>query len=423
MQINKKLQHRLLARNIRYSYIDGMTFCFMMGTTIPYLGLYILRFNGPTELVSLIASIQPIVLSVVSLLAATYVNSFQKKKLVLMPPSLMVRLFIFFIALIPLFPNHWHAWMLFIMWGMTYIPWSFCTLSWSPMMSNIIPAEMQGKFFGTRNALTGVTTLIGTVFTGIILGKMPFLPAFSFILILSFAGTMVSLYYLNKHIEPLVPEPGETKKNYRTSNCPMFQCDFKTTIDTFRDPVYGPMFSLTSFAIFVFHIGYSMAIPLYTLRQVQELGLSNATIGLIVTLTGVAALFGSYFGGYISNRWGYRYVLLLSTLMSTIPPLVWAVTPKLPWLYLAILLWGFTGNAYMICFQYMVLAVSPFKDRSRFVAMNTVTGNLAGALGPIIGMLFTKVPFIGIRGSLVIAALFMLGGSIFSFQVAKKGTF
>lgn len=423
MQINKRLQYRLLNRNIRYSYIDGMAYSFMMGTTIPYLGLYVLRFNGPAELVGLIASIQPIVLSVVSLLVASYVNSFQKKKVVLMPPSLLVRLFIFLISLIPLFPRQWHAWMLFVMWGMTYVPWAFCTISWSPMMSNIIPQEMQGKFFGTRNALTGATTLLGTIFAGILLGKMPFLPAFSVIFNISFIGTMVSLYYLNKHIEPLVPEPGESKKQIRTCNCPLFQFDFKTTLSTLKDPVYGPMFTLTSCAIFVFHIGYSMAIPLYTLRQVQELLLDNSTIGLIATLTGLAALFGSYWGGHTSNRWGYRYVLLFSTLIAIIPPLIWAATPILPWLYLAASLWGFTGNAYMICFQFMVLAVSPFKDRSRFVAMNTVIGNLAGALGPVIGMFFTKTPFVGIRGSLVIAASLMLVGAIFSFQVAKRGNF
>lgn len=423
MQISKKLQYRLLARNIRYSYIDGMTFSFMMGTTIPYLGLYVLRFNGPPELVSLIASIQPVVLCVMSLLAASYVNSFQKKKPVLMPPSLLLRLFIFLIAMIPLFPKPWHAWMLFIMWGMTYIPWSICSISWSPMMSNIIPQEIQGKFFGTRNALTGATTLLGTVFAGIVLSKMPFLSGFSFIFILSFTGTMVSLYYLNKHIEPIVPEPGENRKQFRTQNSPLFQFDFEKNIGTFKDPIYGPMFSLTACAIFIFHIGYSMAIPLYTLRQVQDLGLGNETIGLITTLTSVTALFGSYWGGHTSNRRGYRHVLLVSTLTATIPPLIWAATPILPWLFLAAALWGFTGNAYQICFQYMVLAFSPFKDRSRFVAMNTATGNLAGALGPIIGMFLTKAPFLGVRGSLIIAAVFMLTGAFFSFKVAKKATF
>lgn len=422
MIINKKIQYRLLSRNIRYAYIEGMAFCFMLGATIPYLGLYILRFNGPEELVSLIASAQPVVLCVFSLLAATFVNSFQKKKPVLIPASFLVRIFVLLIALIPLFPKQWHAWMLFIMWGLMYIPWAFSNLSWSPMMSNIIPDQMQAGIFGTRNTLTGVTTLLGTVITGLILGKMPFLPGFSLIISVSFVGTMVSLYYLNKLIEPLVPEAGETKKEYRISNVPLFQFDFKTTISTFWDPNFGKIFSLTCLAIFIFHIGYSMAIPLFTLRQVQQLRLDNATIGLIATLMGLAALFGSYSGGRASNRWGYRYVLLFSTLFSVVPPLIWALTTKLPWLYLASFLWGLTGNAYMICFLYMVLAVSPFKDRSRFVAMNTVTGNLAGALGPIIGMLLLKLPSLEIRGSLLIASCFMLIGAIFSFMVAKKSS-
>lgn len=290
------------------------------------------------------------------------------------------------------------------------------------MMSNIIPEEIQSRYFGTRNSLTGAATLLGTIFTGIVLSKIQFEPGFSFIFLISFVGTMISFYYLSKHVEPIVPEPGETKKQYRTNDCPIIQFDFKTTLNTFKDPIYGSIFSLTCLAIFIFHIGYSMAIPLFTLRQVQQLELNNTLIGLIVTLTGLTALSGSYIGGWASNRWGYRYVLLFSTLLSIIPPLIWAITSKMAWLFIASSIWGLTGNAYMICFQYMVLAVSPFKDRSRFVAMNTVTGNLAGALGPIIGMILTKIPFWGIRGSLVIAALFMLGGAIFSIKVARKST-
>lgn len=422
MIINKKIQYRLLARNTRYSYIEGMAFCFMLGTTIPYLGLYILRFNGPTELVGLISSVQPVVSTIISLLAASYVNSFQVKKKVLMLPSLLVRLSIFFIVLVPFFSSQWQAWILFIMWGIAYIPWSICGLSWSPMMSNIIPEEIQSRYFGTRNSLTGATTLLGTIFAGIVLSKMQFNPAFSIIFLISFIGTMVSFYYLSKHIEPIIPESGETKKQYRTNNCPLIQFDFKTTLNTFKDPTYGSVFSMTCLAIFIFHIGYSMAIPLFTLRQVQQLELNNTLIGLIATLTGLAALFGSYIGGWASNRWGYRYVLLFSTLLSIIPPLIWATTSRMAWLLVASSLWGLTGNAYMICFQYMVLAVSPFKDRSRFVAMNTVTGNLAGALGPIIGMVLAKLSFLGIQGSLVIAALFMFGGAIFSIKVSKEST-
>jgi MFS family permease len=416
--INQKLQYRLIARNTRYSFIDGATFSFMLGSTVPYLGLYILRFHGPAELVSLIAAIQPIVLAVISLLAASYVNRFVRKKTVLMPYSLILRLFILVMALIPFLPKTWHAWTFFVLWGVMFIPWAFCGLSWSPMICNIIPEEMRGRFFGTRNALTGFTTLLGTCLTGLILMKIPFLPAFSIIFTLGFAGTMVSLYFLNKHIEPVAAEyasPVESKGSG--------WMNFKANFRTFTHPQYGYHFSLCCLAVFVFHIGYSMAVPLYTIRQVTQLQFNDFTISLIMTASGLAALFGSYAGGRSTDRFGYRNVLLYSTLISVIPPLLWSGLTQLPWLIVASMLAGFTGNAYLICFYYMVLAVSPQEERSRFVAMNTFVGNLAGAIGPLIGMLLIKTPGVGIQGALITASLIMLLGAVFSFNMAKRCSF
>lgn len=417
--INPKLQYRLLARNIRYSYIDGASFSFMLGSTVPYLGLYILRFHGPPELVSLILAVQPVVLALVSLFAAGYVNRFERKKTVLMPFSFLIRLFVLLMAFIPLLPGAWHAWALFISWGVMFIPWSFCALSWSPMICNIIPEEMRGRFLGTRNALTGITTLLGTFGTGLILAKLPFRQAFSLILAVGFAGTMVSFYFLNKHREPLTKNTGECAIKEQLSGW----LDLRANFQTFKHPQFGAPFSLCCLAVFVFHIGYSMAIPLYTLRQIQQLKFSNFLIAAIATLSGLTALVGSYIGGRSSDRWGYRFVLLFSTVFSVIPPLIWAALDRLPWLMTASMLAGFTGNAYLICFFYMVLAVSPSNERSRFVAMNTVVGNLAGTIGPLLGMFLIKIPEVGIRGGLAIAALIMLCGAIFSYNVARKGSF
>jgi MFS family permease len=420
MEINKKLQYRLLERNIRYSYIDGMLFAVMMGATLPYLGLYTLRFNGPDELVNLITAVQPIVLSVFTLLGTAYANSFQKKKRLLIPPSILQRLFILFIALVPFLPAKWHAWSFFSLWALMYVPWAYSGLTWSPMMCNIIPAERRGRFFGVRNALTGFTTLLGTFFTGIALTHLPFPRAFFGIFLVSFVCTAISYYFLTKHIEPLVPEPGETKDQIRSSNARMFQLDLAGNLQPFQDPVYGRIFSLGCLAVFIFHVGYSMAVPLYVLRQIKQLGFDNGSVSFIATVTGITALIGSYMGGRASDKWGYRYVLLFSTLLSLIPPMIWATSGRMLWLTCAAMLWGFTGNAYMICFLYMVLAVSPTKDRSRYVGMNTVIGNSAGALGPLLGIVLVKLPSVDIQGALWVATLIMLAGVFASYYLVKK---
>lgn len=414
---------RLLVRNIRYSYIDGMSFSIMLGATTPYLGVYILRFNGPPELVSLISSVQPFVLAIISLLAASYTNSFQKKKAFLMPPNIIMRTFFLVIAFIPFLPPAWHAWAFFSLWGIMYIPWSFCSLGWAPMMANIIPEDQRGRFFGTRNTITGITTLLGTLAAGMVIAKMPFNIAFTLIFIVSFIAVMISMVFLAKHIEPVVPEKGENKNNIRTNNSRIFELNLRSNLLPFKDPIYGVIFSISCLAIFIFHTGYSMAIPLFTLRQINQLHFNNTLIGIIATATGIAALGGSYVSGLISDRWGYRYVFLFSTLLLIIPPLIWAATSNFILLLVASMFWGFMANAYLICFQYMVLAVSPYKDRSHFVAMNTFTGNLAAGLGPVLGLFLTRISSVNIQGTLQIASVIMGLGSIIAYQVTRRGAF
>lgn len=421
MHIDKKLQYRLLQRNTRYSIIDGMFFCIYAGATIPYyIGLYILRLKGPAELVNLVLSFQPLVLATISFFGSSYANSFQKKKPLLMLPSLIMRLFIFFFVLIPFIPPAWRAWSFFGLWVLMYIPWGFISLSWSPLISNSIPEEQIGKFFGTRNALTGLATFVGTLFTGVILSKFQFELSFMVIFGVSFIFTMISLYFLNKQIEPVVPEEGESKLNIRTNNDPIFKLDLQANLSVFKDPQYGFIFGLSCLAIFIFHIGHSMAIPLFSLRQIQELNFSNATVGIIANVSGATALIGAYVSGRVTQRWGFQYLLLYSTLVLIVPPIIWAATTKLPLLIFASMLWEFARNAYMICFFYMVLAISPFKDRSRFVGMNTVVGNMAGCIGPILGIFFTRFQPVGIRGTLIVSSIIMLAGSGFSYLAVKK---
>lgn len=433
MFVNKKVQYRLLERNIRYSTMDGMFFCVMMGAAIPYLGAYIRWFNGPPELVNLITAFQPIITCVFTLLGTEYANSFQKKKTLLMPPSVAVRLFVLLIAFIPFLPPHlvvtlpWKAMTIelralafFIMWGLMYIPWAYCGLTWSPMMCNIVPEERRNRFFGTRNALTGATSLLGTFLAGIALDRFSFLPAFTGIFGISFLCTAISFYYLAKQVEPIDWEPGENKKQVRTGNARLFQLDLHGCLQPFRDPEYGQIFTFCCLALFVFHIGFSMAIPLFTLRQIDQLHFAKTAVSMIATLSGLTALAGSYAAGYVSSRWGFRYVLLFSTILALVPPVVWAFTTDSFWLTAASMLWGFTGNAYMVCFLFMVLQVSPFVNRSRFVGMNTVIGNLAGALGPLSGMFLVKIPALNIQGSLICSALIMLAGVVLSYILVRR---
>ncbi|HEX3043382.1 MAG TPA: MFS transporter, partial [Bacillota bacterium] len=401
--------------------LDGISFSFMLGATFPYIGLYLLRFQGSPEMVNLVSALQPIITSIITLLAASYVNNIIHKKPVAIKYGLAMRLSVLLIALVPLLPEALRAWMFFCLWLLVFIPWGINGLLWTPMTCNMIPENMQSRFFGTRNALTGITGLLGTSLTGVILAKASFTPAFTMIFLISFAGTLLSLFFFSKQIEPLKRNP-QTRKLTE----PKFswsELNLKANFLTFRDPSYGSLFTLCCLTLFIFHIGFSMAGPLYILRQIQQLKFDNGIVATIATIQSLTALFGSYLGGYASSRFGYRYVLLFSTLLSAIPPLIWAFSSHLAGLFAAAALWGLIGNAYMICFFFMVLAVSPDENRSRFIAMNTVVGNLAGAFGPLLGIGLINLPAVGIQGALISSSIIMLAGAAFSYQLVRRGSF
>jgi MFS family permease len=423
MIINQRLQYKLLNRNTFYSYIDGIGFCIMLGATFPYIGLYILRFGGSPDLVNWAASLQPIIMSVVALLGASYAGNLVKKKPALVRYSLILRLSFFWIAFVPFLSRSLQPRAFFGLWLLAFIPWGICGLLWSPMISTIIPEENQGRFLGYRNALNGIASLIGTFLTGLALSKLPFSTAFTIIFLVSFGGAMISLFFLNKHREPLACIPHRIKKNPAGVLNYFRDLDLMVVFKTFQHPEYGYRFFLCCLAVFIFHIGFSMTAPLYTLRLIKQLDFTNAAVATIATATSLTGLFGSYTGGIVSGRWGYRYVLLFSTLLATIPPVIWALSSRFIHLLIASMIWGFIGNAYTICFFYMVLAVSPTEGRSGFVAMNSFTGNTAAAVGPFLGMILSKIPALGIQGALIGSSIIMLMGAACSYRVAQKGSF
>ena len=71
----------------------------------------------------------------------------------------------------------------------------------------------------------------------------------------------------------------------------------------------------------------------------------------------------------------------------------------------------------------MVLAVSPDENRSRFIAMNTVVGNLAGAIGPLLGICLINLPALGVQGALIGSSVIMLAGAAFSYRLVRRGSF
>ncbi len=72
---------------------------------------------------------------------------------------------------------------------------------------------------------------------------------------------------------------------------------------------------LLSVVILINRCGY-MAVPFMSMYITQSLHRSIADAGLIITLFGVGSVLGAMTGGYLTDKWGFRPVQMLSLVLS-----------------------------------------------------------------------------------------------------------
>lgn len=410
--VNRVLQQKLLQHNIRVSILDGMSFNIMMGATFPYMGLYILRLGGSEQMVGWLTSVPPIVSLLAVLAAAPLVERQAQKLPLIIKLNYISRSFFLIIAFIPLLPEKLRPLALIVCWSVMFIPWAAASVAWTPMISTMIPEHLRGKFFGNRNTLAGMVALMSTFVVGRVLDKVPFLTAFSAVFIVSFVAVMLSQYFVVKQREPVEEIPGD----------PPPIIPFAQRVKrVFTHPERGRRFALFCGGILVFHFGLTSSWPLYPVRQVEELGFSNGLIGTLSTIASAAGLLGNYTGGRIIHRWGYSRLLLLTTMGCILSPLVWAVASS-PWvLGIATLVGNFFAAGYFLCQFTMVLELAPEEGLSDYVALNSATANLAGAVGPLVGTFVVGAVGRGTSIGLMLSSTIMvLGVGILWYMVRHQ---
>lgn len=125
----------------------------------------------------------------------------------------------------------------------------------------------------------------------------------------------------------------------------------------------------------------------------QEIGLSIATAGRVVSMYGVGAIFGTLLGGWLSDAFGPIRVQLFSLLCSS---LIFVV------LSFAVTLWGITALVFLLALSSEALRpanttavadVCPPDIRPRAFALLRLAINLGFAIGPVVGGILARIHY------------------------------
>jgi MFS family permease len=383
-----------IRQSLRNSFIDGAFCSAMIGFTDQYITPFAIALKATSAQIGMLTAFPSLVASLIQLKSADVTERLKSRMRI-------IRIFVFFhafmylpIFLIPLlFKTNRALWLiLFITLAVSFN--AFPGPAWTSLMADHIPARSRGKYFGWRNRLLGMITVVCAFLAGFILNIFGKEKLYGFIVIigLAFVSRLVSWYFLSKMYEPPIKV---TKEHYFT-----FWDFIKRTRES----------NFAKFVIYVASISFAQNIsgPFFAVYMLRDLNLSYGMYTIIVTSSTIATLLTMGIWGRHADVVGNIKVIRFTSFLIPVIPMLWLFSQNIVYLIVIQLFAGYVWAGFNLSiFNFVYDAVIPEK-RTRCVSYFNVINGTAICCGALLGGFLAKnlPPLLGHR----LLALFLLSG-------------
>jgi MFS family permease len=306
------------------------------------------------------------------------------------------------IALLPCVVVQARAQLTVVLLILQAFPVVIATTSFLSMMADAVPADRIPYVVGLRWAGWGIATTLGGLLAGRVLALLPFPRNYQVLFLIGFAASLMSQWHC---IHLCVPDrPAETDGSARW---------WQAVGQTLSHRRY------TCFVLVVamLQLGIGMATPLFPLLWVRRLGATDGQISLIVTVFSATMVLGSLLLRRHAARIGRARVLAVGVAGYALYPLLASVSPGVYWLFPWTALGGFFNAAISVALFDNLVAISPERGRTNFVAVYNLFVSGALFAGPLLAGLVTgwpDGPALGLRlaGGLALSAAVLFAVSL-----------
>ncbi len=255
-------------------------------------------------------------------------------------------------------------------------------ISWLSWVSDLVPDDFRGRFFGARNMLCGAAGMLTMIVFGNMLDRLSshstagLSVGFSMTFISAFTFGMLGLRFLNRISEPQMSRSYEGNSLGKLLSLPFGERNFR------------------SFLLFAVFWGFSVhfASPFFTLYFLRYLKLSYGFVAVLATISACADLLGMQVWGRISDKVRNKAIIQFAGWVAVFLPLAW-VTVR-PGNYVMPLVLHAVGGGFWaginLCMNNLLLRISPQENKAFFLSVYNMVAGVGAALGPIMGGLAAK---------------------------------
>jgi len=390
-----QIQNPEVKESLKVSLLDGIFACLMTGFTQDYFAPFLLLIGATAQDIGMLNAVPSLAGALVQFNSADMVEKVRSRRRI-------ICWFVFCQAL-TLLPMAFLAMSgkgspaIFIGLVTVFVSLgAFAVPAWSSLMSDLVPAESRGAYFGWRNRLLGSVMVTATFAAGIglhLMRKVNIFWAFTLIFFCAFGFRLVSCYFLSRMYEPAL------------------ECDNKDRF-TFRD--FIGRLKVSNFAQFVVFVALMnfcvyMASPFFSVLMLRDLRFSYLLYSLITVAATITlyATMGRW--GRLADKVGNLRVLRFVAPFIGLIPWLWVINRSPLFLVFAQAVSGFLWAGFNLCASNFIYdAVSPAK-RARCVAYFNVLNGAAIFCGAGLGGFLLRI-LPAVDGYKILTLLLISGG-------------
>ncbi|MFC6334541.1 MFS transporter [Paenibacillus septentrionalis] len=352
--------------------IEGMWAMLLLTMLMgPFLTAYLLYLGANSKQIGIVLAI-PALANLLQVLAAMYMQKLANRKRAFILFTSAHRIVGLSTGLIPfIFPKDLWLTSFIIMFLLYCLINAFAGVIWTSLISDMVPAQVRGKYFGIRNVLTSAVNSAGLYITGVIIDTFPGAAGFNIMFAIAAVTVVMNIIYFNKYPNP----PFEKSEGMKLGTF---------VLRPFHDRnFFKGLIFLTAWTLII-----TMTHPFFSYVMLDVLHVPYATVANLVILQTIASMAGFYICGLLSRRFSERTLLLSSLPFLALASLLWSVTNFLPQLLVLILIYlllGFGLGSYNQQIFIFMIGSSSKAERPIYIAVFSAITGIAGFIGPALG--------------------------------------
>lgn len=389
-----------LTHNFFHLYCDISWWGIYMGSTVAFLSIYAARSGASREELGLLTAVPALVSLVLSLPAGWITRRLGAHRTTVIA-ALASRIPLVLYALLPwLLPERLQVSGVLAVAIVLSLPTTLVSVSFGQFFMEGVPTRYRGDVVGLRIALMSVISFVTTMICGQVLDRLPFPTGYQVVFLLGAVGASMTAYHIWKTRR--IPDPDQPL-------LPGLESGGRRLLPAWTQA--GRSYAWILALLFIFNTTNNMFVPIIPDLLVNQLGLSDVTIGLGTGISNMLMFIVSLFIARITRRTGNRRATAYGAILLTFSAAALAFASDAGLYFVAVIIGGL-GSGVLAASSYNYnLDHVPQADRSTWLGISFLTGNAAVLLGALLGPVGAR--WIGVQNSfLIFAAMRLLIGLV-----------